>query len=151
MYAPETKRRDDEETADNWFDLAETVGLGRMNGASRDGRGQEYVEERTIKTDGNGRRLPDYSMGQPGPNWADYPSGHVNTSSTRADGSLTGREQRARDAIAQTLEDEELIQTIPKFREGDDPKEYAKIARAACERVVGGLEKHMLDANRARN
>ncbi len=122
-----------------------------IGGASRDGMDQEYVEERTITMDGNGRRLPDYSMGQPGPHWADYRSGHVNTASTRADGSLTGREQRARDAIAQKLEDEELIQTIPKFREGDDPKEYAKIARAACDRVVGALEKHMLDANRARN
>jgi len=32
MYAPDTKRRDDEETADSWFNLADTVGLGRMNG-----------------------------------------------------------------------------------------------------------------------
>ncbi len=79
------------------------------------------------------------------------PSGHINTASTRADGWLTGREHRARDAIAQKLEDEELIQTIPKYKEGDDPKEYAKIARAACERVVGALEKLMLDANRSKN
>ncbi len=32
MYARETKRRDDEEALDDWFDLADTVGLGRMNG-----------------------------------------------------------------------------------------------------------------------
>jgi hypothetical protein len=36
-------------------------------------------------------------------------------------------------------------------RHGDDPKEYAKIARAACNRVVGALEKLILDANRAKN
>ena len=84
-------------------------------------------------------------------NRADDPSGHVNTISTRDDGSFTGREQHARDAIAKKLEDEELIQTIPKYKEGDDPKEYAKIARAACNRVVGALEKLMLDANRSKN
>ncbi len=32
MYAPETKRRDDEDALNDWFDLADTVGLGRMNG-----------------------------------------------------------------------------------------------------------------------
>ena len=126
-------------------DMVEHIG-----GASKDGEDQKYMEERTIKTGGNSRRLPDYSMGQPEKEWADYPSGHVNTASTRADGSLTAREQRARDAIAKELDDEELIQTIPKFREGDDPKEYSKIARAACDKVVRTLEKLMLDANRAR-
>jgi hypothetical protein len=131
--------------ASHLADVVEHIG-----GASRDGRDEEYLEERTIDTP-DGDRRSDYSMGQPGKEWADYPSGHVNAASTRAGGSLTGREQRARDAIAQKLEDEELIQTIPKFREGDDPKEYAKTARAACDRVVGALEKHMLDANRARN
>jgi hypothetical protein len=122
-------------------DMVEHIG-----GASKDGRDQEYREERTLNTP-DGNRRPDYSMGQPGEKWAEQPSGHVNTASSRADGSLTGREQRARDAIAKELEDEELIQTIPKFNEGDDPKEYAKIARAACDRVVGALEKLMLDAN----
>jgi hypothetical protein len=32
MYAPETKRRDDEDALEDWFGLADTVGLGRMNG-----------------------------------------------------------------------------------------------------------------------
>jgi hypothetical protein len=126
-------------------DVVEHIG-----GASRDGEDKNYVEERTIDTP-NGKRRPDYSMGQLGERWAEQPSGHVNTASTRVDGSLTGREQRARDAVANGLKDEELIQTIPKFQEGDDPKEYAKIARAACDRVVGALEKLMLDANRRRN
>ncbi len=127
-------------------DVVEHIG-----GASKDGRDQNYMEERTIRTNGDGRRLPDYSMGQKGDRELRHPAGHVNTASTRADGSLTGREQRARDAIAQKLEDEELIQTIPKFKDGDDPKEYARIARDACNRVVGALEKLMLDANRGKN
>ncbi|MFN8703505.1 MAG: hypothetical protein ACK5X0_15470 [Rhodospirillales bacterium] len=131
--------------ASHLADMVEHIG-----GASKDGEDQNYVEERTIDTP-DGKRRPDYSMGQPGERWAEQPSGHVNTATTRADGSLTGREQRARDAIAKGLKDEELIQTIPKFQEGDDPREYAKIARAACDRVVGALEKRMLDANRARN
>ena len=97
----------------------------------------------------DGRRRPDYSMGQKDDKELEYPSGHVNTASTRANGTLSGREQRARDAMAKQLQDEDLIQTIPKFKEGDDPKEYAKLARAACERVVGALEKRMLDVNRA--
>jgi hypothetical protein len=126
-------------------DVVEHIG-----GASKDGEDQKYMEERTIKTS-DGDRRPDYSMGQKDDKELRHPAGHVNTASTRADGSLTGREQRARDTIAKKLEDEELIQTIPKFREGDDPKEYAKIARAACNRVVGALEKLMLDAKRARN
>jgi hypothetical protein len=109
------------------------------------------MEERTIKTGGNSRRLPDYSMGQKDDKKLEQPAGHINTASIRADGSLTGREKRARDAIAKELDDEELIQTIPKFKEGDDPKEYAKIARAACTRVVGALEKLLLDTNRAKN
>jgi len=127
-------------------DVVEHIG-----GASKDGEDQKYMEERTIKTGGNSRRLPDYSMGQKDDKKLEQPAGHINTASIRADGSLTGREQRARDAIAKELDDEELIRTIPKFKEGDDPKEYAKIARAACTRVVGALEKLLLDTNRAKN
>ncbi|MCZ8309328.1 MAG: hypothetical protein O9320_00645 [Magnetospirillum sp.] len=128
-------------------DVVEHIG-----GASRDGEDQKYMKETMVGGEKDQRgRFPDYSMGVKDKEKSMLPSGHINTASTRADGSLSGREQRARDAIAQKLEDEELIQTIPKFREGDDPKEYAKIARAACDRVVGALEKHILDANRARN
>jgi hypothetical protein len=123
--------------------------IEHIGGASRDGQDKEYMEEKTVETH-DGARRPDYSMGRPGSDWAKHPSGHVNTASTRADGSLTGREQHARDALAKGLDDPELIQTIPKFKEGDDPKEYAKIADAACRRVVGALEKLMLDANRAK-
>jgi hypothetical protein len=124
-------------------DMVEHIG-----GASKDGRDEEYVEERTMYTP-DGQRRPDYSMGKKDDKELRYPSGHVNTASTQIDGSLTAREQRARDAMAKQLQDEDLIQTIPKFKEGDDPKEYAKLARAACERVVSALEKRMLDTNRA--
>ena len=128
-------------------DMVEHIG-----GASRDGKDNEYMKEKMVGGENDQRgRFPDYSMGVKGDEESKLPSGHINTASTRTDGSLTGRERRARDAIAQNLEDEELIQTIPKYKEGDDPKEYAKIARAACDRVVGALEKLMLDANRSRN
>ena len=126
--------------------------LEHIGGASQDGKDQEYKKEKMVggKKDQRGR-FPDYSMGAKGDKGSELPSGHINTASTRADGSLTGREQRARDAIAQRLQDKELIQTIPKFKDGDDPKEYAKIARAACDRVVGALEKLILDASRAKS
>ena len=128
-------------------DVVEHIG-----GASKDGKDKEYMKEKMVEGENDQRgRFPDYSMGVKGDEESRLPSGHVNTASTRADGSLTGREQRARDAIAQKLEDEELIQTIPKFKDGDDPKEYAKIARAACDRVVGALEKLMLDASSSKN
>jgi hypothetical protein len=44
MYAPETKRRDDEDALEDWFDIADTVGLGRMNG--RRGRSRFRGHER---------------------------------------------------------------------------------------------------------
>jgi hypothetical protein len=128
-------------------DMVEHIG-----GASKDGEDEKYMKEKMVGGGSDQRgRFPDYSMGVEGDEKSKLPSGHINTASIRADGTLTGREQRARDAIARKLEDEELIQTIPKFKDGDDPKEYAKIARAACNRVVGALEKLILDANRAKN
>jgi len=128
--------------ASNIAGIVEHVG-----GASKDGKDGEYRKELTVETK-DGNRRPDYTMQDT--STPDGSSGHVNTASTRVDGSLTGREQRARDAIAGEVGDE-LIQTIPKYREGDDPVEYAKTARAACDKVVGALEKLLLEGGGRRN
>jgi len=138
----------DEAIADSRIpDIIEHTG-----GASKGGEGESYMTEKTIKTPDRNRR-PDYSMGVGDDSEKKYPSGHINTASTRADGTLTGREQRAYDAMKRAVEklDPELVQTIPKFKEGDDPEEYAKKARAACNKVVGALEKLILDSKRLQN
>jgi hypothetical protein len=126
--------------------------IEHTGGASKGGDGGSYVTEKTIETPDRNRRA-DYSMGVGDDPEKKYPSGHINTASTRADGTLTGREQRAYDAIKRAAEklDPELVQTIPKFKEGDDPEKYAKKARMACDKVVGALEKLILDSKRQQN
>ena len=123
--------------------------IDHTGGASQGGAGKSYMTEKMVETLDRNRR-PDYSMGVNKELEGEFPSGHINTASTRADGTLTGREQRAYDAIKRAAEklDPELVQTIPKFKEGDDPEEYAKKARAACDKVVGALEKLILDSKR---
>lgn len=138
----------DEAIADSRIaDIIEHTG-----GASHGGAGRNYMPEKTVETPDRNRR-PDYSMGLSKDPEGEFPSGHINTATTRANGTLTGREQRAYDAIKRAVEklDPELVQTIPKFKEGDDPEEYAKKARAACDKVVGALEKLILDSKRPQN
>ena len=123
--------------------------IEHIGGASKSGEGKGYMTEKTIATQDRKRRA-DYSMGVEDDPEKKFPSGHINTASTRADGTLTGREQSAYDAMKRAVEklDPELVQTIPKFKEGDDPEEYAKKARGACDKVVGALEKLILDSKR---
>jgi hypothetical protein len=59
---------------------------------------------------------------------------------------LTGREQRAIEAIQNAVRDRGLAEAIPKLEEGGDRAEYAKIARAASDRIVRTIEKIVLDS-----
>jgi hypothetical protein len=59
---------------------------------------------------------------------------------------LTGREQRAIEAIQNAVRDRGLAEAIPKLEEGGDRAEYAKIARAASERIIRTIEKKVLDS-----
>jgi hypothetical protein len=59
---------------------------------------------------------------------------------------LTGREQRAIEAIQNAVRDRGLAEAIPKLEEGGDRVEYAKIARAASERIIRTIEKKVLDS-----
>jgi hypothetical protein len=61
---------------------------------------------------------------------------------------LNGREQRARDALDAAFKEhgDGLVETLPKFKYGDDLQEYSKIARAASERIIRTIEKIVLDS-----
>ena len=116
--------------------------LEHKGGASQDGLKNDYMTETRINLDDGRRRYSDYSMG---PRNSDNPHeySHINTASQRADGSLTGREQRPYDDIAKKL-GEDFVKTVPKFKEGDDPEAYAKTVRAACDELVRAQEDRLL-------
>ncbi len=119
-----------------------------VGGASLDGKREAYLPEKTIATP-DGARRPDITVGVEGDVVGKYPSGHINTASTRADGALTGREQRAIEAIQDAVKDRGLAEAIPKLEEGGDRAEYAKVARSAADRIVRTIEKIVLDSMRA--
>jgi hypothetical protein len=116
-----------------------------LGGASLDGKREAYLSEKTIETP-DGARRPDITVGVEDDNIGKYPTGHLNTASTRADGTFTGREQRAIEAIQNAVRDRGLAEAIPKLEEGGDRAEYAKIARAASDRIVRTIEKIVLDS-----
>ncbi len=116
-----------------------------LGGASLDGKREDDLPEKEIKTP-DGTRRPDITVGVESDKVGKYPAGHLNTASTRVDGTLTGREQRAIEAIQNAVRDRGLAEAIPKLEEGGDRAEYAKIARAASDRIVRTIEKIVLDS-----
>ncbi|MFN7193147.1 MAG: hypothetical protein ACK5U4_17075 [Rhodospirillales bacterium] len=121
-----------------------------LGGASIDGKREAYLPEKEIETP-DGARRPDITMGVEDDKVGKYPKGHINTASTRADGTLTSREQRAIEAIQNAVRDRGLAEAIPKLEEGGDRAEYAKIARAASDRIVRTIEKSVLDSGHTPN
>jgi hypothetical protein len=113
-------------------------------GASLNGELKDYLPEKEIQTP-DGARRPDITVGVEDDEYGKFPTGHLNTASTRADGTLTGREQRAIEAIQNAVRDRGLAEAIPKLEEDGDRAEYAKIARAASDRIVRTIEKIVLD------
>jgi|GEM_PF-2955386 len=116
--------------------------LEHKGGASLDGEKIDYRAETEIDVGDGRRRRSDYAMGPENSRDPDKYS-HINTASQHADGSLTGREQRAYDDIAKKL-GEDFVKTVPKFKAGDDPEAYAKQVRAVCDELVRAQEDRLL-------
>lgn len=119
--------------------------LDHIGGANKYGKpdteaDEKYLKEKEIKDDKIGvHNRADYTIQFGGD---EGPAGHINTVTTRSDGTtLITRERRAVEQIARSV-GEELIRTIPKLRKNytpDDEERTRSQARKACQDLVKAL------------
>ncbi|MBL8834111.1 MAG: peptidoglycan-binding protein [Rhodospirillales bacterium] len=116
--------------------------IKHIGGASKDGDGKQYLEEKTIKTgevsDSPFRRSDiAYGIEKDGNLVVET---HINSATTRADGSLITREVTPIKDIARKL-GEKVIRSIRKFKDGDDKDEYYNEAYKICDEAMTEMEK----------
>ncbi len=115
--------------------------IKHRGGASRDGEGKEYMEEKTIRTKDVSEspfRRSDiaYTIEKDGNVVSET---HINSATTHADGSLVTREIKPITDMAKAV-GEKFIRAMRKFKKGDDEQEYFDEAFKICDEAMTELE-----------
>jgi hypothetical protein len=115
--------------------------IKHRGGASRDGEGKEYLEEKTISTKDVSEspfRRSDiaYTLEKDGNVISET---HINSATTHADGSLVTREIKQIKDMAKAV-GEKFIRAMRKFKKGDDEQEYFDEAFKVCDEAMTAVE-----------
>ncbi len=115
--------------------------IKHAGGASRDGEGKEYLEEKTISTKDVSEspfRRSDiaYTLEKDGNVISET---HINSATTHADGSLVTREIKPIRDMAKKV-GEKFVRAMRKFKKGEDEQEYFDEAFKVCDEAMTAIE-----------